>query len=75
MSWTLSKSNKLKYFEQMGEWFLDKQCVGKTKSEIGDVPSCCLKEPAITCYYSDKPSKIRCDDSPRLDKGKPSFWK
>jgi len=74
MSWTISKGNKLKYFQQMGEWFLDDKCAGKRKAEIGNVPSCCLKEPAVTCHFRDKPSKIPCKDMPNIDKGKSSFW-
>ena len=74
MSWTLSKANKLKYFQQMGEWFLDDRCAGKTKNQIGHVPDCCLAEPAITCHYRDKPSKIPCPGKPVIDKGRASFW-
>jgi hypothetical protein len=28
----------------------------------------------VICHYRDKPSKIPCNDSPAIDKGKPSFW-
>jgi hypothetical protein len=33
----------------------------------------CLTEPHIVCHYRDKPSKIRCDDSPLIE-GSESFW-
>lgn len=84
MSWTHNKENKLKYFQQMGEWFLDEKCVGKTKSDIlGNendgglalVEKCCLAEPKIQCWYSDKPSKLPlCKKSPTIDKLGRSFW-
>mmetsp|Transcript_33857 Transcript_33857/g.51034 ORF Transcript_33857/g.51034 Transcript_33857/m.51034 type:complete len:256 (+) Transcript_33857:69-836(+) len=85
MSWTHNKDNKLKFFKQMGEWYLNEKCVGKTLGEIVEdgaeatelplVEPCCLMEPEITCYYSDKPSKtIKCKESPTIDKGGRSFW-
>jgi hypothetical protein len=79
MSWTLNKDNKIKFFRQMGEWYLQDQCVVKTASEITAggsslVGACCAAEPLISCHYRDKPSKIPCKDSPPIDAGKPSFW-
>ena len=79
MSWTHSKVNKMKFFQQLGEWRVQDQCVQKKVSEISssdtDITSqCCMTEPVITCHYRDKPSKIPCKDSPPIDKGKPSFW-
>jgi len=84
MSWTTNKINKVKYFKQMGEWYMKDQCVQHTQDDIlgqggvhvsGElINSCCLTEPNIVCFYRDKPSKIPCKDSPPIDKGKPSFW-
>ena len=89
MSWTLNKDNKVLYYRQMGEWFLQKTCVSAKKDDILHPPGqgltkpdntptllhpCCAAEPLITCHYRDKPSKIPCRDSPPIDKGKPSFW-
>jgi len=84
MSWTHNKDNKLKFFKQMGEWYLNEKCVGKTLGEITEggavvtelplVEPCCLAEPEITCYYSDKPSKTTCNGSPTIDKGGKPFW-
>jgi hypothetical protein len=89
MSWTLNKKDKQKYLEQMGEWYVNSKCVGKTRDAIfGEerehqrdlsletplVEPCCLVEPDIICHYSDKPSKIPCKDSPPIDKGGRSFW-
>lgn len=81
MSWTSSKVNKVKFFQQMGEWFLDDSCKAKTVVDIwgADSPDdmiskCCGVEPKITCHYKDKPSKIPCKDSPSIDKLGRSFW-
>ena len=82
MSWTLNKDNKLLYFRQMGEWYVQDPCVHKPVNEIqGQVESseafistCCAAEPLISCHYRDKPSKIPCKDSPPIDKGGKSFW-
>jgi hypothetical protein len=80
MSWTLNKDNKLLFLRQMGEWYVQDQCVHKTTTEIGATTTeflgtCCSAEPLVSCHYRDKPSKIPCKDSPPIDKGKPSFWK
>jgi len=82
MSWTHNKSNKMKYFQQLGEWRVQESCVAKTPTEIkpdfvsGDslISTCCAAEPIIQCHYRDKPSKIPCKDSPPIDKGHRSFW-
>mmetsp|Transcript_40233 Transcript_40233/g.85673 ORF Transcript_40233/g.85673 Transcript_40233/m.85673 type:complete len:648 (-) Transcript_40233:46-1989(-) len=88
MSWTGNKTNKLKFFQQMGEWYLNEKCIGKEahelideKSELTDLISdgvlskhCCSAEPLVTCHYRDKPSKIPCLDSPRIDNNGKSFW-
>jgi len=81
MSWTESHHNKVKFFQQMGEWYLNPQCDGKTVSEITDgtassnVPDlCCAKEALTKCHYRDKPSIIPCKDSEALVPGKASFW-
>jgi hypothetical protein len=75
MSWTLNKANKILYFRQLGEWYLNDKCVNKPLSEIeGGTGGCCAAEPIVSCHYRDKPSKIPCRDSPPIDKGRPSFW-
>lgn len=77
MSWTHNKENKLLFFKQMGEWYVQEGCIGKKVLEIqGDnvVSSCCSAEPLISCHYRDKPSKIPCRDSPPIDKNRKSFW-
>ncbi len=72
MSWTSSKINKVKFYQQMGEWYLKDACKEKTASEIPK--DCCEAEPTVTCHYSDKPSKIPCKDSPPIDEGGRSWW-
>ena len=80
MSWTKNKEDKLKFFQQMGEWYLNDQCIGKEAHAIagektqvagakvdGDLTKyCCSIEPLIKCHYRDKPSKIPCPDSPLI---------
>jgi hypothetical protein len=77
MSWTLNKDNKMYYFRQMGEWYLNEECVSKPLSKIegGTMDGCCAAEPVISCHYRDKPSKIPCKDSPAIDGNRPSWWK
>ena len=77
MCWTLNKDDKLKYMQQMGEWFLeegvDNDHVRKMGKKAGEV---CSLEPVITCHFSDKPSAevAKCSDSPRKDKNGKLFW-
>ncbi|KAL7434571.1 hypothetical protein ACHAXM_004154 [Skeletonema potamos] len=83
MSWTENKENKLKFFRQMGEWYLNDQCVGHdyiTRIEGGHVTDgslinqCCSAEPIFSCHFRDKPSKEPCFDSPCIDKRCRPFW-
>jgi hypothetical protein len=79
MSWTLNKDNKLLYFRQMGEWYVQDVCVAKKVGEISTTGTdlagtCCAAEALVSCHYRDKPSKLPCKDSPPIDKGRPSFW-
>eukprot|EP00970_Alexandrium_tamarense_P000751 scaffold85_cov145-Alexandrium_tamarense.AAC.55 len=90
MSWTNNKDNKLKFFQQMGEWYVQDQCIGKHFNDIttekpgvvgyvfgGEgvlVKPCCSAEPLIKCHYKDKPSKFECPDSPFIDKAGKAFW-
>ncbi len=84
MSWTNNKDNKIKFFQQMGQWYVNDSCIAHTKSEIvGNLDlaqeealfePCCLAEPNIVCHYRDKPSKVPCRDVDPIDQGRPSFW-
>lgn len=76
MSWTTNKENKRKFFQQMGDWYVQPQCIGK---KFQDMPkpiprNCCAAQALFECHYSDKPSKKPCKDKPTIDKGKPSWW-
>jgi hypothetical protein len=78
MSWTNNKKDKLKYFQQLGEWYVHDQCIGKDVHEITGIAggeggmmkngtlsaNCCSAEHLFKCHYRDKPSKIPCPDSP-----------
>lgn len=89
MSWTNNKVNKIKFFQQMGDWYVNEKCIAKSVQEIGNDklstgmndmtsplrPECCLVEPMVICHYRDKPSIKPCRDSPPIDKGRPSWWK
>ena len=84
MSWTHNSENKIKFLQQMGQWFTTDKCI-EQKEEIAKIQStnssaadelddCCQAKPNIVCHYRDKPSIIPCKDSPPIDEGKPSFW-
>lgn len=80
MSWTMNSINKQRFFRQMGDWFVQEACIGKTLDDIGTddspdvVSKCCAAEALVSCHYSDKPSIIPCKDSPSIDKGGKPFW-
>jgi hypothetical protein len=76
MSWTQNKDNKIKYFQQLGEWYTTGPEDGMTAaSDCSGLDCYCLSEPNITCHYSDKPSKIPCRSSPAVVEGRGrSFW-
>jgi hypothetical protein len=84
MSWTLNKDNKVLYFQQMGEWYVQDECIRQKVPDLQLIAAenqtdliglCCSAEPLVSCHYSDKPSIIPCKDSPAIDKGKrKSFW-
>ena len=88
MSWTSNKDDKVRFFQQMGEWYINPQCVGKEAHQITDETNgregagndpvltkhCCSAEPRITCHYRDKPSKLPCPDAPFIDRKGKSFW-
>ena len=84
MSWTRNKKDKIYYYQQLGEWYLEERCVSVKKSNITITTnanntknmnnSCCAANPIVNCHYRDKPSKIPCNDSPPIDKGGKSWW-
>lgn len=82
MSWTTNKDNKVLFFKQLGEWYLEDKCIGKQLNQIANaqigfgvlIETCCSAEPLISCYFRDKPSKFPCQDSPPIDNNGKSFW-
>jgi hypothetical protein len=61
----------------MGEWYVQDVCIQTDPQHIsgGTSQTCCAVEPLVSCHYKDKPSKVRCDDSPNIDQGRAPFWK
>ena len=78
MSWTPNKTDKLKFFQQMGEWRVNPLCIAKEARDIATdgslADACCSSEPLIKCHYKDKPSKLPCPGAPNIDKKGRSFW-
>ena len=79
MSWTKNKVNKILYYRQLDNWYLQDKCMDKKVQDIavdGEsfVVTCCSAEPLFSCHYRDKPSSGPCKDSPALDSGGKSFW-
>ena len=73
MSWTESKVDKLKFFQQMGEWFVADNCTSISSRynesnlrSANTYPSCCLPKPNIVCHHPRSPSIIPCPNS--------TFW-
>ena len=83
MSWTDGKKHKIQYFQQIGQWHVNDECVDKTLDEIvagasrakQSIPvHCCSLEPIVRCHYRDKPSIIPCSEYPPIEKEAPSWW-
>lgn len=76
MSWTDNSDQKIKYLQQLGEWYWDHEAhPGCNDDSNGDMllgvlpmpPSssksaaeCCLSEPLFRCHFKGKPSKKPC---------------
>jgi hypothetical protein len=78
MSWTHNKQNKVKFFQQMEEWYVkegkDECGTTTTKTASSSLSLCCAATPQFQCHYRDKPSKRSCKDSPPIDDNGRSFW-
>lgn len=81
MSWTKNKENKIKFYQQLDEWYLQDKCMDTKLSDISLEPggnsmveSCCSAESLFTCHFRDKPSTRPCRDSPALDNNGQSWW-
>ena len=80
--WTTNKRDKLMYLKQLGEWYVQDKCDGRSVDEILGPDSgkgalateCCSAQPLIQCYYSDLASKVPCKDSPKHDRNGKDFW-
>jgi hypothetical protein len=82
MSWTKSKVNKIAFFEQLGEWYVQDKCIQQTASNLlgtttnNDISNgCCSTTALFKCHYSDKPSLYPCKDSPKLDSWAHPWWR
>jgi hypothetical protein len=82
MSWTLSKTDKLLYFKQMGEWYVEEQCIGSNSTSVvrsskpGSLASsCCSVKPLISCHFPNKASHPMCNESTTPGAvGQDTFW-
>jgi hypothetical protein len=83
MSWTENKVNKLLFLRQMGDWYVNDQCINVEMEALKDIMKdgsliepCCSAEPLFSCHFRDKPSIKPCpDDTPLIDpKKKRNFW-
>jgi hypothetical protein len=79
MSWTKNKDNKIKFFQQMGDWFLKDTCTDKLATDIDGISTdfygtCCSADMLFQCHYSDKPSKKSCRGTATIDRTGRSFW-
>lgn len=80
MSWTENKSNKILYYRQLDQWYLQDQCMDTELSKIPLEPdstfmdTCCSAEPLFSCHYRDKPSSRPCKDAPPIEKNGLSYW-
>lgn len=79
MSWTENKSNKILFYRQLDQWYLQDKCIDTELSNIpmeGDslVSTCCAAEPLFSCHYRDKPSSRPCKDAPSIEKNGESYW-
>jgi len=80
MCWTANKDDKILYLQQLGEWYLpDDTCSNEQltdkRTDVAYLTGCCAAEPIISCHFKDKPSIVKCDDSPDRDKGGKKFWR
>lgn len=76
MNWNSDKDTKRKFIEQLGNWFVNVMCIGKSVEDVAELSpllACCAADPVVACHFRDKPSKVRCDDSPMIE-DKKSFW-
>jgi hypothetical protein len=61
MSWTHNMTDKIKYFQQLGLWYL-----GNETSTCSGL-DCCLEDANYLCHYQDKPSMYPCPHAPKAN--------
>jgi hypothetical protein len=66
MSWTKNKDDKIRFFQQLGLWYLKENLLLGADS--------CSKEALVQCHFKDKPSVRPCRESPTMDRMGKSFW-
>lgn len=59
-SWTTNKDDKIKFFQQLGMWYLP----NSTDSCTG--LNCCLEEANYVCHYVDRPSARPCPEGENI---------
>lgn len=82
MSWTKNKENKILFYRQMDQWYLQDKCIDTKVHDIpglalGDgkfVEECCSAESLFSCHWRDKPSSRECPHAPTLVRGADSYW-
>lgn len=81
MSWTENKDIKVKYFQQLNQWFVRDVCIYKNTTAIQSsissmniVSGCCSPKPLFQCHFRDKPSAKSCAYMPPIDPKAKSFW-
>jgi hypothetical protein len=87
LSWTENKKDKVLLLQQMGEWFLQPDCVGQLGSLQDDNNHtivaggvalsgalCCSAQPLIQCHYRDMPSIVNCNDAANKISTREAFW-
>lgn len=82
MNWTKDKVNKIKFFQQLGEWFVNQTCIATGQQTLAfpegrqsfNFHSCCFAEGEFKCHFMDRPSLHPCSDHPPIVEGGRSFW-
>jgi hypothetical protein len=66
MNWNENADEKIRFFQQMGDWY----AANETASTMGP----CLETAMVKCHYRDLPSVVPCPSSPALHNNRKSFW-
>lgn len=68
-SWTESIVDKIKFFQQLGMWYLP------NSTDACSGLDCCLDEANYVCHFGDKPSMRPCPSAPFKDERRgQKFW-